>query len=278
MIFLNHKSLAEQLGLSEYKFGGNSATQRGQLTEIPGPGGVIVSERPLSVLLKGNQGFGFRPAVGSPDGFLNNVVCAILEPYFVSTARYTQRHIPLPLGTVADNSAYLMEFVPGTEGFSENFIDVEELYPCANAFLAFGINLLSDCNCAEDGDYAKNIMIWGPQKTVLPEGEKLPATWMRIDFDNGSLTIDWQRFTAAVETQQEALLAALGAGPVQTLLQIAAYYTALVPKTAVPWLDAYQTAKTTAWKALAPVLLPLRRQWILELSQVQDMAAAAVPI
>lgn len=176
----------------------------GNLKYIDGIGGEIGSETPISVAKRINHRIGDKPIPDfqGHDLFCKHLVFRILDDYFVNTRKYSQNHIPIPLGSFNDSneSGYYYKFVEGDEEVSLTFIDedykqrefvVDEWNTFIGLFNTFGIDLGRDITQYDDKNVGKNVIY--SDLRDLDRG-RIGSDWKRIDFGSASCGFDYDKF------------------------------------------------------------------------------------
>jgi len=140
--------------------------------------------------------------------FLKHTIIKKLEDYFFKKGFYQYAHITRPLGSTQEG--YIYEWAFGSDVFpwylvNESYENVSvELEDWSNFIASFndaGINLQKDCTNPDDGRISQNIIHQFPYG-VNSHRSKLNRLWKRIDFGDKSITIDYNRLFAYLETNE----------------------------------------------------------------------------
>ena len=195
--------------------GGEAYVLKGELTQIKGLGGILSSEKPITVAKRINLGSPVYNYQGH-ETFCINVILRILDEYFKGQKEYSHNHIPRPLGSFNDRekAGYYYEFVEGNEGFpslimyadrGQVLVGMEEWNEFCGLFNSFGFVVDADKIESSDANY-KNILLHGSwnQEELDITGKHHPR-WKRIDFGYSSLPFKYEKFLGEMERYHDVL-------------------------------------------------------------------------
>ncbi|MFH1440357.1 MAG: hypothetical protein ABIG89_07335 [Candidatus Woesearchaeota archaeon] len=142
--------------------------------------------------------------------FLRHAVVKKFDDYFFRKQFYRYAHIPRPLGSDS-KGAYFYEWVYGTEGFHDEYrdmetgrmmgVEVDEWNAAGKYFGSAGIMIFDDIADPDDGHSIKNIIIQEPSISSFPI--HITKLWKRIDFGSESMKIYWDKVADFIRTNEE---------------------------------------------------------------------------
>jgi hypothetical protein len=200
----------------EVGYGQEAYVLKGDLREIEGLGGSVFSRNPLTVAKRVNWNRSGEYWDGH-DLFCKHLSLCLLDEFFLREGRYTQSHIPVPLGSF--DGGYYYEFVRGDEGFplgilDENYnqvvVEIKEWIPFVNSFNSFGFGVESDVADPMDAMSAKNVILREWDINSLYETGQLGPYWKRIDFGSFSCPFNYEKFKNEIGTRKNDLTNCLG--------------------------------------------------------------------
>lgn len=201
-------------------FGSEAVIQLQLRNFFPGLGGDIFTRQTVAAARR--REFSTFPGQGLrlclKHGFLKKC-----DDYFGRIGRYRYPHIPRPLGSEAgETEGYWYEYVMGSEGFSwfqytgegrKSPVQLSEWREFENSFAEVGVNMRQD-TVISDGLTAQNIIHQCPREKDFC----LNLLWMRIDFGDNSLNIDYDRCGKFLKSNAESLQRVLGANRYEFML------------------------------------------------------------
>lgn len=200
-------------------YGQEAYVSKGNLNHIEGIGGILDSEKPITVARRigwNNPVYDFE----GHDVFCRHLASRLLDEYFVKTGRYSRNHIPIPFGSFnGANAGYYYEFIEGSEGFplvipDEDYHQIEVRIDDWNSFIgsfnSFGFDAGRDIADPIDGRTGKNVIFCGWDMNKVYETGRLHSNWRRIDFGTASYSLDFERFAKGLERDRSDLTKVLG--------------------------------------------------------------------
>lgn len=194
----------------EIGFGQEAQAFKGELKEIEGIGGIVKSEKPITLTKRKSWGNPYYEYQGH-DLFCKHLCARLLDELFLREGKYTKAHIPIPVGSF--NGGYYYQFAEGTEGFPlEIMVDNcrqpvrrEEWNIFAGLFNEFGFKVHNDIADASDGRTGKNIIFlpWDIEKVY--DTAVLHADWKRIDFGAKSCAFDYEKYLLEIAGKRQEL-------------------------------------------------------------------------
>ncbi len=196
--------------------GGEASVNIELRTVFPGIGGKIITQQAAVVALR--EEYKLEPKLGHKM-FLKHAIIKKLEDYFHRKGLYQFSHIPRPFGSISGNGetsyeAYIYEWVFGTDGFpwehtnpegGSFFVKLIDWREFGSAFCGAGINLITDCTCADDGRCSQNVIHQMADIPGNPDDLVMNPLWKRIDFGRSSIKIDYEKLAKFLRDEKEGL-------------------------------------------------------------------------
>jgi hypothetical protein len=210
-------------------FGEEADAFKGGPAEIEGM--PIIEENPTSIILRKpmfvvkriNWGTPIRPYQGH-DLFFKHLVARLLEELFLKEGKYSNQHIPIPLGSFNNTheAGYYYKYAEGSEGFPFELqgdkdvdyrqisVDIKELNSFFGLFNDFGFSVENDIADATNGKIGKNIIMSEYSTKELYRTYTLHPLWKRIDFGSKSCPFDYDKFVKEMTQRESELKVKMG--------------------------------------------------------------------
>jgi hypothetical protein len=149
--------------------------------------------------------------------FCKHLSAYILDSLFLNQQRYSNSHIPLPMGSF--ETGYYYQFSEGVDGFpleimNENYsyfpVQIKDWNPFVELFNLFGFEVHTDTADVSDGRNGKNVVFEKWDINEVYDTGCLHNRWKRIDFGSISMPFHPEIFQKRMSEKQREITGCIG--------------------------------------------------------------------
>jgi hypothetical protein len=175
-----------------------------------------------------------NPFFSGSELFTKHFLFKKLEDAFISQGRYSNSHIPRPLG--AEGNSYYYEWINGRAVCSEKMINrdrpssedegIDDWYEFCRYFFEAGIDMKSGMEYRTSKDYpdvkfSNQIIVSEPVNVPTPL--HISRMWKRVGFDETKTFIDFSKLDKYLTAEKSCLESNLSSGRYETMLLAVKY-------------------------------------------------------